>query len=108
MSRGRCPDTVNNIRFGVHVYGVCFVKQGDTGGPLQCEDQYGRFHLVGITSFGYGCGRPNTPGVYTKVSEYYDFISSADPQPEAEPGKMKAITTSVYEYFLPLYIEVNF
>eukprot|EP00057_Strongylocentrotus_purpuratus_P011161 XP_011665635.1 PREDICTED: uncharacterized protein LOC585547 isoform X4 [Strongylocentrotus purpuratus] len=68
-----------------HLSGEMDACQGDTGGPLQCEDQYGRFHLVGITSFGYGCGRPNTPGVYTKVSEYYDFISSADPQPEPEP-----------------------
>nr|XP_054763584.1 uncharacterized protein LOC129270209 [Lytechinus pictus] len=50
--------------------------QGDTGGPLQCEDQEGRFHLVGITSFGYGCGRPSYPGVYTKVSYYNRFITT--------------------------------
>ncbi|XP_071482913.1 plasma kallikrein-like, partial [Diadema antillarum] len=38
-----------------HVSGAMDSCQGDTGGPLVCEDYDGRFHLVGITSFGYGC-----------------------------------------------------
>jgi secreted trypsin-like serine protease len=29
--------------------------------------------LIGITSWGYGCGQ-GTPGVYTRVSEYVDWI----------------------------------
>jgi secreted trypsin-like serine protease len=42
--------------------------QGDSGGPLNWIDpQTGLGYIVGITSFGIGCAKLNTPGVYTKV-----------------------------------------
>ncbi|KAK4292594.1 hypothetical protein Pmani_034654 [Petrolisthes manimaculis] len=46
---------------------------GDSGGPLTVT-QDGRYVLVGVTSFGEGCARPNMPGVYTRVNNYLDFI----------------------------------
>lgn len=49
--------------------------QGDSGGPLvRVVDN--RYELVGIVSFGYGCGLPGAPGVYTRVASYTDWIKS--------------------------------
>ncbi|KAK7068799.1 Plasma kallikrein, partial [Halocaridina rubra] len=46
---------------------------GDSGGPLTVEENR-RHTLVGITSFGVGCGLPDTPGVYTRMTAYLDWI----------------------------------
>lgn len=44
--------------------------QGDSGGPLVTEDGV----LVGVVSWGYGCARPEYPGIYSKVSYVRDWI----------------------------------
>lgn len=31
--------------------------------------------VMGITSWGYGCGRANKPGVYTNVVFYEEWLS---------------------------------
>ena len=49
--------------------------QGDSGGPLIANID-GKFTLVGVTSFGKGCAQKNKPGVYTKVSNFLDFINN--------------------------------
>ncbi|CAK1556369.1 unnamed protein product [Leptosia nina] len=48
--------------------------EGDSGGPLQAlTEQDGNYRLIGVTSFGRGCAS-TVPGVYTRVSEYLDWI----------------------------------
>lgn len=49
--------------------------QGDSGGPL-FKYSYGKRRLVGIVSWGIGCALDGYPGVYTKVSNYYDWVLS--------------------------------
>ncbi|XP_026542302.1 transmembrane protease serine 11C-like [Notechis scutatus] len=49
--------------------------QGDSGGPLITFDSRQMWYLVGIVSWGDECGKPNKPGVYTRVTYYRDWIT---------------------------------
>lgn len=70
--------------------------QGDSGGPLYTLDDKFRvggeqegtkengekkgerkFVVAGITSYGDGCAQKYSPGIYTKVSAYVDWIKSS-------------------------------
>lgn len=45
--------------------------QGDSGGPfINTQDKT----LLGVVSWGIGCGRAGYPGVYTQVSYYIDWV----------------------------------
>ncbi|KYN50460.1 Transmembrane protease serine 7, partial [Trachymyrmex cornetzi] len=49
---------------------------GDSGGPMviqRARDK--RWILAGIISWGIGCAAPNQPGVYTRISEFRDWIN---------------------------------
>ncbi|CAL8130618.1 unnamed protein product [Orchesella dallaii] len=57
---------------------------GDSGGPLMCNLRDGRWHLVGITSFGSGCSRGGFPDVYSRITYYLPWIR----------GKIRAHSTT--------------
>jgi secreted trypsin-like serine protease len=48
--------------------------QGDSGGPLIMTDAHGCPWQVGIVSWGEGCAERNAYGVYTRISQYADWI----------------------------------
>lgn len=47
---------------------------GDSGGPLMAELSPGIWSIIGVVCIGYGCGMAEFPGIYTRVTEYQDWI----------------------------------
>lgn len=63
------------FRFSI---GIFFLSNGDSGQPLlhvNTETMPAHWELVGIVSFGPSpCGQQSKPGVYTKISNYLEWI----------------------------------
>jgi len=47
---------------------------GDGGAPLVCQAKTGRWYVVGLVTWGVGCGKPGVPGIYANVYNMLDFI----------------------------------
>ena len=69
--------------------------QGDSGGPL-VADIGGRLTLVGIVSEGQGCAEADFPGIYTRVSSYFGWLTRMihpGPRWRVTPGSRKRLQT---------------
>ncbi|XP_043917900.1 chymotrypsin-like elastase family member 2A [Protopterus annectens] len=56
--------------------GVVSGCNGDSGGPLNCQNEEGTWEVHGIVSFGSPlCSQKNKPTVFTRVSAYNSWIN---------------------------------
>jgi hypothetical protein len=71
--------------------------QGDSGGPVTSGEGDAE-RLVGLVSFGLGCGRKKVPGVYTRVSRFAKFVddrvaelngAAVPPKPPVNPPRVR-------------------
>ncbi|KAL7842053.1 hypothetical protein SRHO_G00237420 [Serrasalmus rhombeus] len=70
---------VNNLTQNVLCAGIIGkvrdACEGDSGGPMMTQ-YHNTWFLIGLVSWGEGCGHTDKLGIYTKVSNYLEWIDS--------------------------------
>ena len=94
ISNSECASLLANYQSGISERMLCALSpgkdscQGDSGGPLFLPPSAAnpRPIQVGIVSWGHGCGVADSPGVYTRVSAFADWLAvRLAPAPPALP-----------------------
>lgn len=73
----------NNMFCAGYIEGRQDSCKGDSGGPLVTKYKK-TFFLLGIVSWGKGCARPGNYGIYTRVSNYLEWIHNRTVTPNTE------------------------
>lgn len=83
--------------------------QADSGGPLYFQAAtLDDSPQVGITSFGYECGDASLPGVYTRVSEFLDWIEETTADADASVANITPTdAATVFQGFQTVDFEVT-
>lgn len=68
--------------------------QGDSGGPLFVGTATGSALLVGVVSWGEGCAKPNTPGMYSRVASFAAWINQKVGLPAPPPQNETLLSLS--------------
>lgn len=79
----------NNMFCAGYIEGRQDSCKGDSGGPLVTEYRKTVF-LLGIVSWGKGCARPGNYGIYTRVSNYLEWIHNRTATPSLPTNNTKA------------------
>ncbi|XP_037552681.1 coagulation factor VII [Nematolebias whitei] len=68
--------------------------KGDSGGPLVTQYKKTVF-LLGIVSWGKGCARPGNYGIYTRVSNYLEWIQNRTVTPHLPKNTTNGALTNL-------------
>lgn len=83
--------------------------QGDSGGPLVVPNKAGNgYVLAGVTSWGFGCANPSSPGLYARVAFFADWIeeNSGVANNEFPQLFISEVVSGTETDNLPEYIEI--
>jgi len=91
LGAGMLPDE-RNLCAG-YLQGGIDTCQGDSGGPLTCNIE-GSWTVTGVVSWGIGCADRKSPGAYTRVTQFTEWINHV--QAECDNPSSRQCKTLTY------------